>query len=207
MNSILKNLTSTTYNLPPNHGFSLVETLLASAVLALTVTALIGAVIYGRESTGVAGMLGRATYLAEEGLEAIRNLRDSAFTNLINGDHGLVVSGNIWTFSGTSDTTDNFMRTVAISTVDSVRKLVTSTITWQQTPSRSGSVVLTTYLTDWREGSSVSQCNSYCQSILYSSGTCRPDVPACTEHGETHEAGGDTYCTGGVSSDTCCCAP
>lgn len=66
-------------------GFSPVEVLLAATVLGLLVTALIGSIIYGRTSTATAGERVRAIELAEEGLEAARNIGDAAFANLVGG--------------------------------------------------------------------------------------------------------------------------
>ena len=70
-------------------GFSLVEVILSSAVFALLVTALVGAYLYGQESTALAGNRARAVMLAEEGLEATRNIRDGGFNDLGVGIHGL----------------------------------------------------------------------------------------------------------------------
>ena len=131
-------------------GFSLVEILLACALLAIIVTTFTGAIIYGQESTALAGGVSRATLLAQEGLEATRNIRDGSFSNLFDGSYGLMVSNNQWVFSGNSDTTDGYVRQINISTIDNDRKLITATVTWQQTPQRAGSVVLTTYLNNWR---------------------------------------------------------
>jgi len=51
-------------------------------------------------------------------------------------------------------------------------------------------------------------CPDYCTALpSYTAGACRANPSACTGLGETHESGGDTYCTGGPSADTCCCAP
>ena len=131
-------------------GFSLVEVILSSAVFALLVTALVGAWLYGQESTATAGARARAVLLAEEGLEASRNIRDSSYANLSTGTHGLQISSNQWGFSGTSDITDSFFtRQVVISSVDTNRKNGTSTVTWQQNPSRTGSVSLATRFTNW----------------------------------------------------------
>lgn len=132
------------------NGFSLVEVILAGAVFALLVTTLVGAYLYGQESTMLAGNRARATLLAEEGLEASRNIRDSSYANLTAGTHGLAISSNQWGFSGTSDVTDSFFtRQVVISSIDTNRKNVTSTVTWQQNPSRTGSVSLVTRFTNW----------------------------------------------------------
>jgi len=189
-------------------GFSIVEVLLASTVFALLATAIIGAVIFGRESMASAGARSRALHIAEEGLEAARNIRDNNFADLIDGNHGLSVAGNQWLFSGTSDAVSPFTRQVAISTPSANRKRVVSTVTWQQTPSRTGTVALTTYLANWRAsaGGGGASCSSYCATIGYSAGICRASAGACTQT-ETYEAGGDLQCTGGPSQDTCCCAP
>lgn len=132
-------------------GFSTIEALLASSILVLIVTAFMGAFIYGSESTALAGQRIRAAFLAEEGLEASRNIRDASFSNLSDGTNGLAISGNQWTFSGSSDTTDSFYtRQITISTAGTNRKQVVSTVTWQQNNQRTGNVSLTTYLTNWK---------------------------------------------------------
>ena len=131
-------------------GMSLVEVLLAIAIFAVVVTGVIGAIIYGQESTAVAGARERATKIAEEGIEAVRNIRDSGYSNLpVDGTYGLVISGGVWTLSGASDITDIFTRTVTLSTIDSRTRNVTVDVTWTQTVQRPGSISVNTYLTDW----------------------------------------------------------
>lgn len=131
-------------------GFSLVEVILSNALFVLLVTALAGAYLYGQEATALAGNRARAVMIAEEGLEAVRNIRDPAYTNLTDGAYGLVVdSNNEWSLSGSSDVTDIFKRQVVISTIDPTRKAVKVSVSWQQNPQRSGSVSLETRLTDW----------------------------------------------------------
>lgn len=197
-------------------GFSLVEVLLAVSIFGLIVTVLTGGLIYGQQSTALAGMRSRAAILADEGLEVARNIRDENYTNLTDGTHGLAISGNQWNFSGTSDTTDIFTRTVTISPVSTNRKLVISTGNWQQNQQRTGSAVVTTYLTNWRAssggGGSPASCAAYCLTLPgYTGGTCRQNSVQCGNNGETYESGGDSICVtsfpGDPSRDTCCCAP
>ncbi len=130
-------------------GFSLVEIILALAILALLTVALIGNFIYSQESAVVAGAKSRAAFLAEEGLEATRNIRDADFANLVDGNYGLTTSSNQWIFSGTQDVTDIYTRQIQISTPSANRKQIISQVTWQQTAQRTGTVSLTTYLTNW----------------------------------------------------------
>ncbi|MEK7153509.1 MAG: hypothetical protein AAB834_06170 [Patescibacteria group bacterium] len=129
-------------------GFSPVEVLLAAAVFGFLVTALIGAIVYGRSSTASAGERARATILAEEGVEAVRSIRDAGYANLTDGTFGLVQSGGQWTLSGSSDATGIFTRQVAIAPVDSVRKSVTVTVSWPQ-GSTTAQTTATSRLTNW----------------------------------------------------------
>ncbi|MEI8103723.1 MAG: hypothetical protein WCG84_02335 [Candidatus Moraniibacteriota bacterium] len=130
-------------------GFSTVEALLAVAVFSLLITAFSGAYLYGEESTMLAGNRARAVLLAEEGLEAVRNIRDAGFANLSDGTFGLATTGNQWSLSGASDVNDIFTRTVTVATVNTKRKQVTSAVAWQENAQRSDSLTLTTYLSNW----------------------------------------------------------
>lgn len=65
-------------------GFSIVEVLLAATIFGFLVLALIGALVYGRQSTANAGDRNRANYIAEEGLEATRNIGYASFANLVD---------------------------------------------------------------------------------------------------------------------------
>lgn len=130
-------------------GSLLLEALLAGAVFSILVMGIVGAVIYGVQSAELATRRAQASGLAKEGLEASRNIRDAAFTNLVDGTYGLS-AGTQWAFSGSSDVTDIFTRTVTVSTIDSTTKQVVSNVTWSQTPQRTGNVAFTTYFTNWR---------------------------------------------------------
>ena len=171
--------------------------LLSVSVFALIVTALVGGLIYGQQSTALSGARARAAMLADEGLEAVRNIRDENFSNLTDGTFGLAITGNQWNLSGASDTTDIFTRTITISAVDANRKMVTSAVTWQQNPQRSGLAQTVTYLTNWRSVSAPTTCDEYAVGQGYASGTCRQNTQQCTNNSETYLSGGDAFCTGG----------
>lgn len=87
-------------------GFSVVEVLLAVTIFGFLATGVIGAIIYGRASTATAGDVARANYLAEEGVEAARNIGNSAFSNLTesvtNVGNTNVEVGNDSNVNGTS---------------------------------------------------------------------------------------------------------
>lgn len=91
----------------------------------------------------------RAVFLAEEGLEAARSLRDKDFSLLLNGTHGITLDQNgRWGLSGTSDAESEFTRAVTISTINPRLKLVTSSVTGPRT-----TAALTTALADIRQNS------------------------------------------------------
>ncbi|MFH1253109.1 MAG: prepilin-type N-terminal cleavage/methylation domain-containing protein [Candidatus Uhrbacteria bacterium] len=132
-----------------NKGFSLVEILLATALLSLFLAAVTAAFVYGLRGVEWAGDRARAVFLAEEGLAAVQNIRDERFINLSDGVFGLSSSGAQWTFNGSSDTTEKFIRQLSISSVDADTKNITSTVTWPKSAVSNGSVSLVTRLTSW----------------------------------------------------------
>ena len=137
------------WSITSQRGFSAVEILLAATLFGALVTALIGAIVYGRASVDTAGDRARASMIAEEGIEAARNIRDSAYANLTVGTFGIAQSGSQWTLSGTSDTTDIYTRQVIIAAAGTNRKSVTSTVSWTQA-GQTRQVSATTQLTNWK---------------------------------------------------------
>jgi len=134
-------------------GFSLVEAMLSVALLGMIALGVISSVVYGQESTALSGERFRALLYAQEGLDVVRNLRDSDPTTLMAGTYGLANSGGEWSFSGSSDIQGNFTRTVTITEIDSTKYEIASQVNWDQNMRRSGEVVLETTLTRWQETS------------------------------------------------------
>jgi prepilin-type N-terminal cleavage/methylation domain-containing protein len=71
-------------------GFSLIEVLLAAVIFAFLVAGLIGAIIYGRSATASAGDRVRALQIADEGIQAVKNIRDASYANLVDSTGGTV---------------------------------------------------------------------------------------------------------------------
>lgn len=130
-------------------AFTTAEVLLSISVFLIVVVGLAGAYSYSVQSASTATIMARANYIANEGLEATRNIRDANFFNLSNGTYGLSTAGGTWSFSGTSDIVDIFTRQTTISTIDANTRQATVSITW---PSSFGSNSITQsqYFTDWR---------------------------------------------------------
>lgn len=133
-------------------GFTLVDILLGGATFALIISVLVGAVIYGRESGALAGLRARAAFHADEGLEAVRNIRDERFSIVTPGFHGLAIVSNQWIFSGSEDIQSPFRRQIEVADINANIKRVTSTVAWQQNAARAATLALSTFLTNWRKG-------------------------------------------------------
>jgi len=193
-------------------GFSLVEVMLAVAIFSLIVSVFVGALIYAQQSVASFGGRTKAAFLAEEGLEAARNIRDAGFSNLTDGTYGLAISGGQWVFSGSSDTTDNFTRAITISTIDPERKQVSSNVFWQENPQRTGSVTLITYLNNWAAVAASDydtrcalccKARQYSEGTYYSGGICRKNQNYCQDNGEIKVGN----CSKNCPPHVCCCRP
>lgn len=133
-------------------GFSLVEILVAISVFLVFVVATSGVTTSVSKNTRHITNSERATILAEEAIEASRNIRDSDvnFNNLPDGTYGLSTSGDEWNLSGSSDTQGIFTRSLTISTINGSQKKVVVNVSWADQTSPSNSITTNTYLTDWQ---------------------------------------------------------
>lgn len=130
-------------------GFSLVEAVVAVAVFSIFIGAAATNLILPHKYIFSSGLESQAVHLSQEGLEATRNIRDSDFANLSDGNHGLVAGGTAWSFSGTQDATDIFTRKIKISTINENTKEVESEIAWND-KGQAKTLSLKERLTNWR---------------------------------------------------------
>lgn len=160
------------YRQENNHGFVVVEALLSASILVIFFVAFLGIVLYNQKAYDDFSNRQRAIQLAEEGVEAVRNIRDADFNSLSDGSYGISSSSGTWTLVPSSDNIDIFNRQISISTISSDIKQISSSVKWES-PSISQSVLLTTYLTNWAvlEESDVCWDNPFIESGL-SVGTC-----------------------------------
>ncbi len=140
----------------PNKGISLVEVIVAAAIIGSAVLATMG--VYANLSKLSYQNMPKiqANYLAEEGIEAVRTLRDSGWSAKISKlstttAYNLYWNGTNWTATTTSALIDNlFSRAFTLSdvvrdanfniasssgTYDSGSKMVSVTVSW---PDRDG---------------------------------------------------------------------
>ncbi len=143
----------------------MVELLVASAIL---VTAFLGASAVAQKSLQVSRQsahAAQASFLLEEGAEAVRVLRDNGWSNIsslaISSTYYPLYAAGTWTLSVTPNTAGIFERTVAVSnvtrdsnsniastgTVDTHIKFFTVTVSWMEGASTI-TKTLSFYLTD-----------------------------------------------------------
>jgi hypothetical protein len=130
-------------------GVNLVEIIMATTVFSIVVFTFVTALSYGMESIVFAGDRNKATFLAEEGLEAVRNIKDSDFDNLSDGTYGIDDDGSVWSLSGSSDVNGGFTREVVLTELSPEVYEVESTVTWDQSALRPGEVSIVSRLSNW----------------------------------------------------------
>jgi type II secretory pathway pseudopilin PulG len=136
---------------PRFRGMSIVEVVIGIGIFSLL--SLVAYQLYsGVRITALReGERNKALWLAEEGIEATRSMRDVDFARLTDGTHGLTLVNTSWSFVGTSDTMDRYVRSVTITPLGEDTKEITSLVEWRTAYGVSDSVHLTTVLTNWRK--------------------------------------------------------
>jgi type II secretory pathway pseudopilin PulG len=146
------------------NGSSVVEVIVALGVLVVVLTGI--AVLYTNAINGTenANKQFQAEMYLNQGLEAVRAIRDNDFNNLTIATHGLTDANGYWEFLGASDTWEEFIRTVEIAevqrsdvcdivttggVVDPDSKKITITIAWDEGMTSEGTVSASQYLHNW----------------------------------------------------------
>lgn len=137
-----------------NKGISVVEALLAAALFGLVVTALAGTFLYGETNSFNSGNRTKAVLLAEEGIDAVRNIKEEDFNTLdglADGTYYLSTSSGSWILGGGSDAIDIFSREIELESIDADTIEVTSRVSWTDLNNRDSLVSLVTRLTNFFE--------------------------------------------------------
>ncbi len=145
-------------------GFALIEILLAVALFAIFSTSIVYLSLDTIDRDAKTQLDSEALLYAQEGIEATRNMRDRDYLLMANGDHGLQLSGDEWTFIAAPEDIGGFYeRTIIIEdvyrdgygdiaesgTFDPDTKKVISEVAWTWRTAFDRSVTLTTYLSNW----------------------------------------------------------
>jgi hypothetical protein len=111
-------------------AFGLIEAVLATATLLIFASIFAGAFVYGTQSIKEAENSHKAALLAEEGLLAVRNIRDQDFSLLQTGDFGVVVSGGVWALQPENDESNGFTRTIHMDFLNASSVQVSARVSW-----------------------------------------------------------------------------
>ncbi|HRY30914.1 MAG TPA: prepilin-type N-terminal cleavage/methylation domain-containing protein [Candidatus Paceibacterota bacterium] len=144
-------------------GFSLLEVILSIAVFTIGIVGIGLFMIDIMTTAERARNLDQGILLAEEGLEAVKLIRDEDFDEIAEGAYGLLLSeDDTWTLDpGNPDVTDlgkNFTRTIIITTSEEYTEepvsattsvmVIESQVSW---PIRDATITISlfTFLTNW----------------------------------------------------------
>ncbi len=136
-------------------GFLLVESVVGFAVFGMFLTAVGMSFVASYQSRAGAGDRVRGVTLTEAAIEGTKSVRDGSFAAVTTGAHGVRIGsgalGARWIFDGTKVTSkDGYSTTVTVSTLSSDWLQLQARTTWNRGLVQSGSVTLTTEVTDWR---------------------------------------------------------
>ncbi|MEK7122849.1 MAG: hypothetical protein AAB855_03250, partial [Patescibacteria group bacterium] len=146
-------------------GQTILEVVIALAIFTFLSAALTALVLGGTHGASQGSQHTEAAAMAQEGMEAVRSIRDGAYNELTSGAHGLAITNDQWVFSGTQDTVAPFVREITVSDVcrnavddiapcpaiynDRHTRFVESAITWQTIEGTTNEVIQEAYLTQW----------------------------------------------------------
>ena len=133
-------------------AFLSIEVLLALSILSLVILGVSITFISSEQATLTWGNRSTALLVAQEGVEAMRSIRNTNFSTLSNGTYGLTQTGGIWALSGASDTLQTgYTRAITVASGSgSNSKEITSTVTWSDPNGQSQNTSVVTRLTNWR---------------------------------------------------------
>lgn len=138
---------------PKGGGFTLIETLVAISIFSISILAMMAVLADGISDTNYAKTKITASYLAQEGIEYIRNMRDNYV--LYTDTTGLTWDDFKAANKDYPSPDPNFIRTITQTTVSGDPELenevrIRSTVSWTQ-GSGNYSVVFSESLFNWVE--------------------------------------------------------
>ena len=140
-------------NILKNKGFMMVEIVIATSIIAILIISMMSVVQRGISIFRQSLHTIQASYLLEEGAEAVRILRDNEWSNIsslsVQEDQNYYPTylNNTWTLSTTPNQIGDFTRTVTVSSVnrdpstgdissggalDDGTKLIDVTVSWTE---------------------------------------------------------------------------
>jgi prepilin-type N-terminal cleavage/methylation domain-containing protein len=131
-------------------GFSLIELILAIGLFAILVAGSVGIINLNNNSVRLASEYDTAYSYLNAGVEGIRSLKKQSWSNLDNGDHGLIIDSGNYVLQNDPDNWNKYTRTIEISNGYSADvKEIKVTVSWDFSPTKNESISETFFLTNW----------------------------------------------------------
>ena len=152
-----------------HHGFGLIEAVIGIALITLFLFGIAESGKLASRLIGSSSLARQAAFLSEEGIEAVKGLRDADWDTKITSltpdtDHWLVFSGGVWALTSTAQpfADKRFDRRVRISavgrdagddivasggTIDTGTKKITVSVAWSDRGATT-TATLSTYITN-----------------------------------------------------------
>ena len=147
------------------HGLSLLEIILAMGIFIIIVSVSAAVVIHSFNSNRLGEEETQAAFLASEGLEAVRSIKNQDFANLVAGTYEVINTGDFWQLGPTLTPGGKYQRKIIIEDVyrdengeivefggslDEETKKARAQVNWQFSPVRSNQIENSTYFCDWK---------------------------------------------------------
>ncbi|MFC1595127.1 hypothetical protein ACFL3E_01720 [Patescibacteria group bacterium] len=148
-------------------GQSILEVIVAMAIFGLIAASMMSMALGGFVGLEQGGDQTEAEALAQEGIEAVRGIRDDAWNRIIYSTSSIAIGGNEWVFSGegTTEQIGQYTRVISFADVcrdgsdnittcpgiytDAHSKKIAATVTWDTRNNVSNTVQRVAYITNW----------------------------------------------------------
>jgi Tfp pilus assembly protein PilV len=131
-------------------GQSLVEAIVAIGITVLVITGLVVLAVGAVRSATLARNRSLAVQYAQEGMEALRSVRDRSFSELpTSGTNRVVWTGADWGVLAGSETIGSYVRSFTSEQISAGKLKIALAVTWTDSAG-DHAIDLTTYLTDWQ---------------------------------------------------------
>ena len=132
-------------------GYTLIEVLIALGIFVIVTVAASLLLIQALDDSFASSKRVKGLYLAREGVEVVRNMRNIDYDLLIDGTYSLRRGNTVWSFVPVYEDTSGYTRTVDISSRVDGSKYIESNVEWSAMANRSQFSHLSIVLTDWKQ--------------------------------------------------------
>ncbi|HRY31057.1 MAG TPA: type II secretion system protein [Candidatus Paceibacterota bacterium] len=139
------------YRRNKNSGFSLIEIIVSFSIFSLFANIIFNLTSNSTRQYNHAENINQAALLADQTLEAVRNIRDENFDNLAVGIFDISSTTGEWAFTESFSPIGTFNRQIEILDIEENQKQVDVLITWADSSSPGNQFEISSIFTNWRK--------------------------------------------------------